>query len=423
MEQFENINNQIIKKNVVSALPGSTLPEPIPSLLENWDSGTVTGENGKYKESFGGDDQPYCSKVDHYLCQNYRNVIKGKNYLQLIVDFLNVGDVLYALTIADIVLKVARKAQTIAKPMDVKTINGFISKLDELRYNIEHDADLFQNVNRNNETDNDLDIVRKEIYKELIYKIDGVTALTREIGTDTFIKYAIDQCYFFAPDIVVNRAEEWLKEFNNGEPIDARSSKNETIQNDKENGQMKFYDGSFSCRIDTNNDKNSPVRSKIKKQTGYTVSEGADCIFQNYIISHIWGRAFDPRYFTNLWNVVIVPSWANDLLDKPNPGLGTLESKLQSTIMKICEILYFNCLSQLHDNNQTLWDGLHMHKPQVLRVEDVVKPTKAVEGVEPKKTIPSERVPEGDVPYIINVIEGKKKGMKVGDIVKYAVYI
>ena len=192
MEQFENINNQIIKKNVVSALPGSTLPEPIPSLLENWDSGTVTGENGKYKESFGGDDQPYCSKVDHYLCQNYRNVIKGKNYLQLIVDFLNVGDVLYALTIADIVLKVARKAQTIAKPMDVKTINGFISKLDELRYNIEHDADLFQNVNRNNETDNDLDIVRKEIYKELIYKIDGVTALTREIGTDTFIKYAID---------------------------------------------------------------------------------------------------------------------------------------------------------------------------------------------------------------------------------------
>ena len=78
----------------------------------------------------------------------------------------------------------------------------------------------------------------------------------------------------------------------------------------------------------------------IKKYTGYTVAEGIDSIFKNYIISHIWGKAYDPRYFTNMWNIVLVPAWANSLLDKDNADEGTLEYILKETIMKIIIKLY-----------------------------------------------------------------------------------
>jgi len=48
----------------------------------------------------------------------------------------------------------------------------------------------------------------------------------------------------------------------------------------------------------------------------------------------------DPRFYTNLWNIVLVPAWANDLLDKVNPDLGSLTSKMRNTYMAICDRLY-----------------------------------------------------------------------------------
>lgn len=41
-------------------------------------------------------------------------------------------------------------------------------------------------------------------------------------------------------------------------------------------------------------------------------------------ISHIWGQAFRPYLFTSLWNVVIVPAYLNDLLDKHADNAGIL---------------------------------------------------------------------------------------------------
>ncbi len=617
MERFELIDNQFIKKvNVVSALPGNTLPGSITDLLNDWCSEKIKNENGKYHEKSGGKEWQKCSIANHYLRKYYCDYIKPSNkydFLQLIADFLNVGDVLYALTIADIILRIARKALSIAKDDDVKTINGFISSLDELRYKIEHDADLFQNVKRNENKDleDKLDNVRKPINKELIYKIDGATALAKEIGDDTFIQYAIDQCYFFNQKVVKARMDEIVEAFQSnpqkdlyarrsakistdddkeidyedkGEsgndsydqefdstratagavaakiktvslPLKAvvealrsaiyqanRVAKNvqiatiirdeaktavedavqkveeaATIENavkladdvnkavnaaekvaaevegiirkaedeikkkgvadqeikkkiteavekaknasnktreksnevknaikalnnvsteignftDKQKKDSKFY--LFTSKekgkeIDNypillDNDGNAEVRSVITEKTGYTVSAGKENIFQNYKISHVWGRAFDPRYFTNLWNIVIVPSWANDLLDKPNARPGTLESKLQSTIMRICEALYFDGIEERD------WNTLKLsNKPSVINGgKDVVKPSNEVKGIKPYKTIPNKEAQENDVPYMINVIKGKKSDKKrdneLGDIVKYAVYI
>lgn len=77
----------------------------------------------------------------------------------------------------------------------------------------------------------------------------------------------------------------------------------------------------------------------IKDRTGYALGATSDKKhFRNFIISHIWGHAIDPRYFTNLWNIVIVPAWANHLLDKDEEG--TLASAFKATIQKIITVLY-----------------------------------------------------------------------------------
>jgi len=79
---------------------------------------------------------------------------------------------------------------------------------------------------------------------------------------------------------------------------------------------------------------NKEVCDLIKRITGYSLSsESSD--FVNFTISHIWRLAPDARFFTNLWNIVLVPSWVNFLLDKEH-GQGSLSSKMLDTYKKIC---------------------------------------------------------------------------------------
>ena len=94
----------------------------------------------------------------------------------------------------------------------------------------------------------------------------------------------------------------------------------------------------------------------IKDRTGYALGATSDKKhFRNFIISHIWGHAIDPRYFTNLWNIVIVPAWANHLLDKDEEG--TLASAFKATIQKIIIDLY------KLDNNNYDWKSIEMDDP------------------------------------------------------------
>ena len=95
----------------------------------------------------------------------------------------------------------------------------------------------------------------------------------------------------------------------------------------------------------------------IKDRTGYALGATSDKKhFRNFIISHIWGHAIDPRYFTNLWNIAIVPAWANHLLDKDETG--TLGSAFKATIQKIIIDLY-----KLGDNKNYDWKSIEMDAP------------------------------------------------------------
>ena len=459
----------------------------IDSTLNLWI--TYRGKSGKnytskYYESFNGlTPQPpvpntECSLKNHRLYKYYEANIRGKNttiatpagydYLQLIADFLDDGDLVYALTIVDIVLGIAEKANSqLPRGGGIKALSDGIAALKKLRIWLEFDKSLVQNVNPHSSLHSE----RKKIKIELIHKIDGAVALAREIGVDNFIQYAIDQCFFFEPKIVNDRMKDICDCVKSILYLYARKSTsffmNTTVYNINSHGKYGqigdgLNDATFKSRVNSENlsrivlglkeitvnsdtkhrlftdpdptynitnypiildtDGNRELRSIINVDyTGYTISSGKDSIFQNYRISHVWGRAFDPRFFTNLWNVVLVPAWANDLLDKPNPVEGSLESKLKSTIQRICEVLYFGGIKN--------WSSINITQPSVINGgNDVVRPKSMANDVAPKKVIneenatKSKNAPKNPLPYLINIIEGK--GSKtLGDIVKYAVYI
>lgn len=199
---------------------------------------------------------------------------------------------------------------------------------------------------------------------------DGMDPLIRKLQQDGLIKLAIENSYFFSVDIVKKRQSELATLFQNKNQIPARkttkkdSGASDYAQEEK-NGTFYYCEQKNGVRIpiEVDKDGNRKVRSLINSYVGYWAGNGKDnSNFVNYTISHIWGRAFDPRYFTSLWNIVLVPSWANTLMDKV-PTNGSIESKLQSTIKKICSVLY-----------EDVEKGMGEHKPKMdINENDVVK--------------------------------------------------
>ena len=199
----------------------------------------------------------------------------------------------------------------------------------------------------------------KKINKSQLTKIDGMNSLLKILGEDGFIKTVIENTYFFSPRLVHSRFAELSKLIFDGNDIPARRSTQDDIYR-IEGERCFFVDKGFECPIKIDKDGNAEVRRIINAKTGYTISQGKKSIFQNYCISHIWGRAYDPRYFTSLWNLAIVPAWANSMMDKmadkESDELEHLATKLKSTVETVCWYLY--------EMEKLCWGNLKMEKPQ-----------------------------------------------------------
>ena len=167
-------------------------------------------------------------------------------------------------------------------------------------------------------------------------------------------KLAVENSYFFSKRLVKEQheyiksllnpvANKSLEQSQNGNRLYARKSTDNNIQkiSGKKKGMIEgtFLDGEKEIPIWIDSDGNKAVRDLIATKTGFTVSSGYDNFFVNFKISHIWGNAFDPRFFTSLWNIVLVPSWANDLLDKHGSEM-PLAQKMINTYKAVCEKLY-----------------------------------------------------------------------------------
>lgn len=295
---------------------------------------------------------------------------KFGHYLQIIADFLNDknrndGDSLYALSICDrmlqeIEIELVSSAPRLSKKDLENGRSALRLLLEFLRYRIILCS-----------SGSVLDNVRKMLSKSNLHKIDGMDSLIAHFGVNNFVRIAIESSYFFDIDIKMDRNKVLIGLFNNGDAIPARATTKGEINPDyshvfQNNGWWYCENGTPLFPIDIDPDGNKFVRQLINSYTGYTIGQGKGSIFQNYIISHIWGRAFDPRFFTSFWNIVLIPAWANSLMDKDAPQ-GSVASKLKATFMAICW-QYYQLASCSH------WGALQMgsHVPQVVNPQDVV---------------------------------------------------
>ena len=280
-----------------------------------------------------------------------------------------------------------------------------------------------------NEIRNDLSSVRISINNSQNPKVDGMDSLIEYIKEAKFVKLAIESSYFFSPDLVAERFEE-IKEYicqqkvvdpafkdkevkylparytSKEDPTNAADGVHECDQtvgivyfklpNASQRLCVIYQEGARGknkeCGENTcgGGNGNTRVCQLIKDRTGYDLGTTTNKKhFRNFIISHIWGHAIDPRYFTNLWNIVIVPAWANHLLDKDEKG--TLASTFKATIQKI--------ITELYDFNNFGWASIQMTPPSYNNKEVI-----------------SGR-------YQINIIEQKSGNAPLGEIRKKPVSI
>lgn len=344
-------NGQGITRNYVSNL--KSVQKDICEYLKNY-PWNVKKEGYEYE-------------VSQFAKKAILHPTKSYDFIEAVDSLLKEGDYLYARTIVDGMSYIAEKfKKAIIAMTGTNTFNDKCSALKLFRKYLETDlSGLKVKGTYNNNT------YRNAINKPMLAKIDGIVALANEIGEDKFIKWAIEQSYFFDPDIVAERMNKLIKDLGNKTtPLPARK----TTKNDKDaeegyshskmGGNIYYIEGNIKIPVTLSKDGNDFVRSLISNETGFTVGAGKDNIFQNYIISHLWGRAYDPRYYTNFWNIVLVPAWANSLLDK-NGEEGSLASKLKATFMAISKKLYMA--------KGVNWNGLNMTEPQIPNKDDVRK--------------------------------------------------
>lgn len=304
----------------------------------------------------------YEYEVSQFAKKAILHPTKSYDFIEAVDSLLKEGDYLYARTIVEGISYIAEKfKKAIIAMTGTNTFNDKCSALKLFRKYLETDlSGLKVKGTYNNNT------YRNAINKPMLAKIDGIVALANEIGEDKFITWAIEQSYFFAPDIVAERMNKLIEDLENKTtPLPARKTTKkdkdaeEGYSHSKMGGNIYYIEGNIKIPVTLSKDGNDFVRSLISNETGYTVGAGKDNIFQNYIISHLWGRAYDPRYYTNFWNIVLVPAWANSLLDK-NGEEGSLASKLKATFMAISKKLY---MAKRENWDGLNWDGLNMEEP------------------------------------------------------------
>ena len=325
----------------------------------------------------------YCPQ-DKYKCNG-----KDYLYLDLIGVFAIEDERLYVNALFE-----EWKAE-IDKKNNLKTTLNRLSYLQKYRQFVEtivygkkrlskEDNEIF------NEILNVLPSVRNSINNSQNPKVDGMDSLIEYIKEEKFVKLAIESSYFFSPELVKERVDEIANYICKKEEVDpafdkydikylpARYSSKEDaedgvhepvveegkvyfkLQNAAQRLCVIYQEGARGknkeCGANTcgGGNGNARVCQLINDRTGYALGATSDKKhFRNFIISHIWGHAIDPRYFTNLWNIVIVPAWANHLLDKDEKG--TLASAFKATIQKI--------ITELYDFNNIDWASIQMESP------------------------------------------------------------
>jgi hypothetical protein len=239
------------------------------------------------------------------------------------------------------------KARTILKQHNIKSSNtsNWTSVIDAYKLFM---TDFISNGSvRSSSThyrvtpwNKDIDAIKK-IESEVL-AFNGTDSLLARFNNQAsaFISTVMRDSFFFSKKDAKDRFTKISKDILHNNTLPARKSIDNTIQS-KIGSQLVFLSEDvnthkkLTINIVRDPDGNKFVRDLIANTTGYKISTGDNSNFQYYIISHIWGDAFDPRNFTSFWNLSIVPAWANFILDKGNSN-GLLAKQLINTFKAVC---------------------------------------------------------------------------------------
>ena len=168
---------------------------------------------------------------------------------------------------------------------------------------------------------------------ELIVGSDDAE-LTEAERLKLLARHMVQKSYFLKPESVDLRHQKILELIRNDDKLPVRFSSKDGSYTEENGNVVHFakntiaYDASLQRRIMCqcfgrsvpvliDRDGNREIRNIIENFSGARVSQGR--IRNNIyfaIISHIWGEAYNPLCFSNLWNIVIVPDYVNSILDK-----------------------------------------------------------------------------------------------------------
>ena len=240
------------------------------------------------------------------------------------------------------------KAITILKQHNIKSSNNISSWTSVIDAYKRFMTDLINNGSvRSSSThyrvtpwNKDIDKIKK--IESEVQAFNGTDSLLARFNNQAsaFISTVMRASFFFSKKDAKDRFTKISKDILHNNTLPARKSIDNTIQS-KIGSQLVFLSEDvnthkkLTINIVRDPDGNKFVRNLIANTTGYKISTGNNSNFQYYIISHIWGDAFDPRNFTSLWNLSIVPAWANFILDKGNSN-DLLVKQLINTFKAVC---------------------------------------------------------------------------------------
>lgn len=179
--------------------------------------------------------------------------------------------------------------------------------------------------------------------------IDGIDQLVSLYkNQDEFVKAFLEGTLFIPPEVVQLRNQEMIELYKNGGKFPIRYSpshhealgvnnKAEAIALTRNNEARLPAYPSFNIKID--NDGNHENRRSIKRYLGQTISTGKNSTVKNYIISHVWGLASHPLFFSSLWNIVLIPAHFNYLMDK-DPESHPVVKAVKESIQQKCISIY-----------------------------------------------------------------------------------
>lgn len=170
--------------------------------------------------------------------------------------------------------------------------------------------------------------------------LDDLLALIRSTGI-TPEQYMIEHSLFFDNSVVDDAFKELLTMYSKHQPIPVRKTTKKMLISKVGNRNVwsSVYNNIPDLDVVIDRDGNRKVRSLITNLTGETISQGVNSSIMFCKISHIWGEATNPLFFTALWNIVLVPAYFNDVLDKNN-GTHPFITKIKEIYKSICWIKY-----------------------------------------------------------------------------------